>query len=128
MVNKKHKIHLKWSAFIGYEKWDSKKVPESGGVYEYFTRLKDDGRKIVYVGEAENLRERSEEHLGESEKNKCLKEKLEKKQWDFRYALLSLEADRQDTEQALYDKWGCTCNKVRPSGSGRNLEIEIEVS
>lgn len=126
MSRKTHKIHLKWSAFIGYEKWDSDKVPESGGVYEYSTRPTGGGKKIVYIGEADNLRDRSVEHLGESEKNKCLKEKLKKKKWDFRYALLSLEADRQDAEQALYDKFGCTCNKVRPSGSGRKLQIELE--
>lgn len=121
-----YKIHLKWSAFIGYEEWDSNKVPESSGVYEYFTRLKGGGRKIVYVGEADNLQERSVKHLAETEPNECLKEKLEKIKWDFRYALLSLEADRQDAEQALYDKYKPECNKIRPSGSGRNLQIEIE--
>jgi len=121
-----YKIHLKWSAFIGYEEWDSNKVPESGGVYEYFIRLQGGGRRIVYVGEADNLQKRSQEHLAESEKNKCLKEKLEKIKWDFRYALLSLKADRQDAELALYDKYKPECNTVQPSGSGRNLEIEIE--
>lgn len=121
-----YKIHLKWSGFIGYEEWDSNKVPESAGVYEYFTRLKDGGRKIVYVGEADNLKERSVKHLAETEPNECFKEKLEKIKWDFRYALLSLEADRQDAEQALYDKYKPECNKIRPSGSGRNLQIEIE--
>ena len=126
MSSKTHKIHLKWSAFIGYEKWDSEKVPESKGVYKYFVRLEKGGRKIIYVGEADNLRERAVQHLAKSEKNKCLKEKLDKIKWDFRYALLSLKADRQDAEQALYDKHKPKCNTIRPSGSGRKLQIEIE--
>jgi excinuclease UvrABC nuclease subunit len=127
MSGKAHKIHLKWSAFIGYEEWDNKKVPEKEkGVYEYFVRLKNDGRKMIYVGEADDLRERSEQHVGENETNKCLKEKLEKKAWDFRYALVPLKADRQDAELVLYNKHKPECNINEPSGSGRNLQIELE--
>jgi len=120
------KITLKWSALIGYETWDSNKAPEQSGVYEYFIRLQGGGTRIVYVGEADDIRQRSQEHLSEGEQNKCLKEKLEKIKWDFRYALLSLKAERQDAEQALYDKYKPECNLTRPSGSGRNISVEIE--
>lgn len=126
MSSKTHKIHLKWSAFISYEKWDSEKIPESSGVYEYFVRLKKGGRKIIYVGEADNLRERAVQHLSEKEPNKCIKKNLKDYKWDFRYALLSPKADRQDAEQALYDKYKPECNNVRPSGSSRKLQIEIK--
>ena len=126
MSSKTHKIHLKWSAFIGYEKWDSEKVPESKGIYEYFVRLKKGGRRIIYVGEADDLRDRSVQHLAKSEKNKCLKGNLDKFSWDFRYALVSLKADRQDAELALYNKHKPECNTIQPSGSGRKLKIELE--
>jgi len=121
-----HIIHLKWSAFIGYEDWDGQKIPESEGVYEYFVRVKGGGNRIVYVGEADNLRKRTIEHLAESEANECLKRKLKDIKWNFRYAHLSIEADRQDAEQTLYDKHKPECNIVRPSGSGRKLQIEIK--
>jgi len=126
MSSKTRKIHLKWSAFIGYEKWNSEKVPNSKGVYEWFVRLEKDGRTIIYVGEADDLRKRSQEHLAESEKNKCLKENLKKYAWDFRYVLVLLKADRQDAELALYNKHKPKCNTVQPSGSDRKLQIEIE--
>ncbi len=126
MTQKTHKIYLKWSGFFGYENWNKNKIPKSEGVYEYFVRLKQGGRRILYVGEADNLQKRSDEHLQESEKNECLKDKLEKKAWDFRYALLSDENDRKDAEQALYDKHKPKCNAVRPAGSGRDLNIELE--
>lgn len=126
MNSKTRKIHLKWSGFVGYEKWDSEKVPDLKGVYEYFVRLKKDGRRIIYVGEADDLRKRSQEHLGKDENNKCLKKNLTKYKWDFRYAILSSKADRQDAEQGIYDKYKPECNQVRPSGSGRDVEIELQ--
>jgi excinuclease UvrABC nuclease subunit len=120
------KIIIKWSNFYGYETWDSDNIPQKSGVYEYFVRQKNGGKRIIYVGEADDLRKRSQEHLSENEKNKCLKDHLDKHKWDFRYALLSLKADRQDAELALYKKYKPECNLVEPSGSGRNLPIEIE--
>jgi len=111
-----HVIRLKWSKFIGYE---------DSGVYEYFVRLKSGDKNLIYVGEADDLRKRSQEHLSVKEPNECLKKNLKEYKWDFRYAILASKADRQDAEQALYDKYKPKCNKVRPSGSGRNLEIKI---
>jgi len=120
------KISLKWSEFFGYENWDSGRIPEQSGIYEYFIRLKSGDRRLVYVGEADDLRQRSQEHLSEDEQNECLKKKLKEIKWDFRYALLPHKADRQDAEQAMYDKYKPECNVVRPGGSGRNIPIEIE--
>jgi excinuclease UvrABC nuclease subunit len=95
-------------------------------VYEYFIRLKNGGSRIIYVGQAEDLRKRSVDHLVDTEPNECLKKHLKEIKWDFRYALLSLEADRQDAEQALYDKYKPECNQIRPNGSGRKLAIQVE--
>ena len=120
------KITLKWSAFFGYEVYNSNKIPKEKGVYEFFVRLKSGGSRIIYVGQAEDLQKRSVDHQLDSEQNECLKKHLKDNKWDFRHALLSLEADRQDAEQALYDKHKPECNQVRPNGSGRKLPIEIE--
>ena len=120
------KITLKWSAFVGYDAYNSNKIPDEKGVYEYFIRLKNGNSKIIYVGQADDVRQRSVDHLLESEKNECLKKNLKEIKWDFRYALLPLEADRQDAEQALYDIHKPECNQVRPSGSGRKIPSEIE--
>ena len=120
------KITLKWSEFVGYDAYNSNKIPEEKGVYEYFVKLNNGGSRIVYVGQADDLRKRSVDHMLDSEPNESLKKKLKEKWWYFRYALLPLEADRQDAEQALYDKHKPECNQVRPNGSGRKLPIEIE--
>jgi excinuclease UvrABC nuclease subunit len=119
------KIILKWSPFIGYESWDSNRIPKDKGVYEFATRPQS-GHRIIYVGQTDDLQDRSVQHLDEKEPNLCLKKKLKEKAWDFRYALLPLEADRQDAEQLLYDKYTPECNEVRPTGSGRKIPIEIE--
>src|SRR5208283_446869 len=96
------KITLNWSKLFGYENWADSNIPESAGVYVYLVRQNDSSIKMRYVGICDNLRTRCQDHMGNSEENECIKTNLAKYAWDFRYALVPIQADREDAEQALY--------------------------
>jgi len=128
-----HKIVLRWSKPVPFKTENANTISDEGGVYEILKRHKKEEKNILlrqYVGRADNIQERFNQHLGESEPDDCIKGLGKDVNSRFDYALVSTEDDRKDAEQALYDKWKSQkelqCNNVRPSGSGRNLNIQIE--
>jgi len=121
-----HRIVIKWSKSIKCMQDNQDKIPEVTGVYEFLLRSSEK-TWWIYVGKAENLRERFLQHLQEEEPNECLKKNL--KSYPniscFRFASVSSKADREDAEQVLYDKHKYECNEKRPEGSGRGYEISL---
>lgn len=119
-------IKIKWSSYIKHSEKDTANIPTDSGVYEYYSQVQGKKKK-KYVGKAENLQQRFNEHLGKDEENECLKKLLKDKDyiWFYRYAIIRNKADREDAELGLYRKYTYECNKVEPSGSGNgNFRIE----
>ena len=121
-------IKIKWSTFIKYTEKDTVKIPTDPGVYEYYSESKKSKTKNrKYLGKADNLLSRFNQHLSKDEENECLKKFLKDYVWFYRYAIIQIKADREDAELGLYRKYSYDCNKVEPPGSGKGT-FKIEES
>jgi hypothetical protein len=127
VYKKKIKIVIKWSPIVRWQASNDGKVPEVPGVYELLVKQNDDKYARRYVGQGDDLRERFQAHLSPEEENECIRERLAKYVCGFDYAVIAHRDERLDAERALYDKYRTHlhCNKVRPSGSGKDYDVEI---
>jgi len=90
---------------------NSDRIPESGGIYKVLKDKGESGKLTrVYLGKAADLRRQYNYHMSESEENICLKDNLRKETCYFRYALLSGEENRQDSEDHLLQNGSYECN------------------
>jgi len=112
-----YKIKIKWSEFL--EQGQETKIPNSPGVYEFQIGLKSGGKTRIYVGKADDLKAVFLTHFQKDEPNECLKNNLAKYKWYYRYAIITIKADREDAELGLFRKYTYECNKIEPPGSGR---------
>jgi len=112
-----YNIKINWSKFL--EKGHEEEVPNSPGVYEFYVGLKSGEKTRIYVGKADDLKAVFSAHFQDDEPNECLKNNLAKYKWYYRYAILTIKADREDAELGLYRKHNYECNKIEPPGSGR---------
>lgn len=112
-------IKITWSKFSDYKEGKSATIPEESGVYEFYVGLKNDGKRRIYVGKADNLKAVYLAHLEDDEPNECLKKHLKEHVWYYRYAIIKDKADREDAELGLYRVHSYECNKIEPPGSGR---------
>lgn len=103
--------NLSWSEGIRYTEGESGKIPHQGGIYKV---LRNDGKERsltrVYVGKTDNLSARYLEHLSPSESNSCLRENIRGKECYFKFALLSGEENRDNTEDHLLKTGKYQCN------------------
>lgn len=121
-----HVIHVYWEGVRKYLEENSEHIPEGAGVYEILAKKKGKNEYMRrYVGQAADLRTRYSEHLSDEEENEDIYNGVREYVCGFSCALIELKANREDAEQALYDKYRHQWNKERPKGSGRNLTIEI---
>lgn len=121
-----HKIKITWSKFSSWKEREKASIPEKPGVYEFYVGLKSGAKRRIYVGKADNLRTVYLGHLRDDEPNKCLKDNLQKYVWYYRYAIITIKADREDAELGLYRKHKYECNAIEPPGSGRKSFTIIE--
>ena len=119
-----HKIKINWSNFL--ERGEETKIPNSAGVYEFQVGLKSGGKTRIYVGKADDLKAGFLTHFQEDEPNECLKNNLAKYKWYYRYAIITIKADREDAELGLYRKYTYECNKIEPPGSSRKSFVIVE--
>ena len=125
-IKEKHTIHVYWKGVKRYTDENGEDTPDKAGVYEILTKRKDEDRyDRKYIGQAVDLRARYFDHLSNEEENENIHEGVRKWVCGFDHALLDLEADRKDAEQAIYDKHKHPWNKERPEGSGRSSDIEV---
>jgi len=102
---------IAWSNDIRYVGSNSAMIPTSAGIYKILKNDRQDGKYTrVYVGKADNLNTRYNDHLSEFEENLCIKRNLKNYECYFRYALISREEDRQDLEQRLLREGNYECN------------------
>ena len=121
-----HRIKINWSEFTSWKEGKTAKIPEKPGVYEFYVGLKSGGKRRIYVGKADDLRKAYLDHLRDDEPNECLKNHLKKHVWYYRYAIITIKADREDAELGLYRKYTYECNKIEPPGSSRKSFVIVE--
>ena len=112
-------MNIAWSTFHStYSETDvNKYVPTDAGIYLLWVKLTNGNWKAIYAGQAKNLKTRLLEQLSNNEKNKLLKEKINKKVIGFEYAKVSLQSSREGIEQFLYDHYKPECNEIDPGGT-----------
>ena len=84
-------------------------APATAGVYMLRVKSKDDGRQIIYVGQASNLRERLLDHLSSNEPNECLRAR-QKYTVQYCWIEISREKERDYEERAKIAKYQPKCN------------------
>ena len=93
-----------------------KNVPEKPCIYIISTVQEiDHAFEAKYVGQAENLRARANEHWSKNETNKKLRDHIaENYIMKFNYSEIASKDDRDGMEQYLFDKLNPTFNEKDP--------------
>jgi excinuclease UvrABC nuclease subunit len=91
-------------------------APMKAGVYKIALNLVSGKKRVVYVGQADDLDSRLKDHLSEWESNLELYSLVRQYQCSFALALVPLQDDRDAAERALYLNFRPPCNDQEPSG------------
>ena len=121
------KLTLDWKGYYGYTGKDVKQyAPSKAGVYKISFKQKDGKFVVRYVGQANDIERRLNEHLDlENEQNECLAERLRKYNASFSFAEISGQSDCDGAEKALYDHYQPVCNDPDAIPNGPDIEINI---
>ena len=123
-------LKLEWTAMKKYvpENVDGF-APTEGGVYRV-AQSRYQGMITFFVGQAENLRERLQQHLLPDEPNEELRLAIELSKTGqqysecyFRCAVIANKADRDGAERALFDYFKPSANKTAPSAAPAEINI-----
>jgi excinuclease UvrABC nuclease subunit len=91
-------------------------APVQAGVYKIAVNLVNGKKRVVYVGQADDLDSRLKDHLGEWESNLDLCSLVRQYECSFALALVPLQNDRAAAERALFLNFRPSCNTQEPSG------------
>lgn len=101
---------------VNLSKIDLNELPQKEAVYAIFAESKDTGLPINcrYVGETDNLQERTVSHFSESEPNECLREFMQSdktKIMVYESLPYSTKEERLAKEQEWIEKNNPECNE-----------------
>jgi hypothetical protein len=80
-------------------------------------------KSLIDSAQAKNLYKRLYEHLQTYEQNACVKAKVTKYICHFKFALLSIQEERDGAERALYLHYKPACNDPDAIPSGPDVDI-----
>lgn len=89
-------------------------APTDAGNYLIRVPLQIGGHQIIYAGQASNLYERLADHLMPSEKNKRLRDHVEKYDLEYCWIIKSKQEDRDNEESSKIEKYDPPCNIQHP--------------
>ncbi len=115
---------LTWSKLLEISATTSLIIPELSGVYRLSYQSSDGNIYVFYVGQADNLRQRINEHTSNSETNLCIKRMLLNFKCFVRYARVDNPNVRDGAERFLYGHYSPSCNSIEPSGSRLVINLE----
>lgn len=104
-------MQVTWTELIPLDQTGVNRIKDNtAGVYRisHYDQNKN-SYYIHYVGQAENLKERLEQHLSGSETNSCCNNFLKNSKCYFRACAISSQNNRDGAEVALYEKYKPTC-------------------
>ncbi len=94
--------------------------PDRSGIYVFAIELKDSRRQVFYIGKAEDIRKRINEHLSLSELNDCIKYCIDNYPCVVTWALIENKIWLNNIERTLYEhylkKCISLCNVNKPTG------------
>ncbi len=104
-----------WSERLGLSKENvERSVRPEAGVYRLVEQHDDGQYYVFYAGQAVDLRSRLLQHMGASEANTCIREKVRASVCAFRVAYLSTQAERDAEEHVVIHEYEPACNKQQP--------------
>ena len=105
-------INLDWSGYKKITAESTGDFPIFAGVYKLATYDPNTEKYNTpfYVGQADNIKSRTQQHASSSEKNSCIKGKFDKYNVYVNYAAVSRQEDRNAAEVALYNHYKSACN------------------
>lgn len=115
---------LTWSRLIEITPLTSLLLPSFPGVYRLSYKNNDGKIYVFYVGQADNLQLRINQHLSVNEENVCIKRMLSNNTCYLRYARVNDSRVRSGAELALYRHYSHSCNLIEPSGSNMIINFE----
>jgi excinuclease UvrABC nuclease subunit len=109
-------MEIQWSMYYMLNSENVRKyAPPSAGVYLLFAKPGCQTWMCYYVGQAESLGNRLQEHLSDIEPDSCVKQKIPES--IFRFAEIEAKRDRNGVERFLYDRFRPECNKTVPGAA-----------
>jgi excinuclease UvrABC nuclease subunit len=117
IIGTRRTVRLAWQRYLPFSLANVQAyAPVQAGVYKIAVNLVNGKKRVVYVGQAADLDARLKDHLGEWESNLDLYMMVRQYQCSFALAVVSLQADRDAAERALYLNFRPSCNTQEPSG------------
>lgn len=106
-------MNLNWS--YADPRTQSGSLPDNAGIYVISVCCNDDEYRAVYVGKADDIKTRCQQHFSDNESNKELKEYINKNYpMKLSYALVSKENDRNGIENYLVSYYEPKFNTQQP--------------
>lgn len=99
-------------------------TPNLAGVYRLSYRSSDGNIYVFYVGQANDLRARINQHLSSNETNLCIRKMLTSYTCYVRYARIDRPSVRDGAELFLYHYFSPSCNLTEPTGPKISINIE----
>lgn len=115
---------LTWSRLIEITPLSALLLPNFPGVYRLSYRDDNGSIYVFYVGQAENLRDRINQHLSVNEENIGIKSKLSNRTCYMRYARVNNPSVRNGAELFLYHHYSPSANLIEPTGPTININTE----
>ena len=97
-------MQLKWTERYKLDENHVSKINQVSGVYKLIYLDESSKYIVYYVGQAEDLNSRLNQHLPNNETNTCCNKFLNQYGCYFRAAGVSKQSDRDGAEVALYNR------------------------
>lgn len=108
---------LTWTKLIPLDGKGVNAIDDSlSGVYRLSYKADDGNYYVFYVGKAEKIKQRLLEHMASSETNVCIKNRIDKSDCYFRYAIVVNEKVRAAAEKQMFKQYEPSCNEKEPEG------------
>ena len=105
---------IQWSELIEYSVESVKsKVASMAGVYRLSARDDAGEYRVFYVGQANDLRARLLQHLGDGEPNECIRTER-KKPCKFRIVYVERQEGMDQVESETIQEFSPRCNAKKP--------------
>ena len=104
-------ITLNWSGYKKLTEDGINSLPTYSGVYKLATyNTQSELYTPFYVGQAEDIKARTQQHAGENEENSCINTNFDKYSVYMNHTAVSKQEDRDAVEVALYNRYTPECN------------------
>lgn len=115
---------LTWSRLTAITSLASILLPNFPGVYRLSYRSSNGNVYVFYVGQADDLRARINQHTSPNETNLCIRKMLANYTCYIRYARVNDPRVRNGAELFLYRHFSPSCNSTEPIGPQIVINVE----